>query len=154
MGLWGGGNGTLLKSWTPCRYVSAEILGLIWVGRIMLSVFSNFGINLHHRCRGNLGFIPTRPAMRWDFPVWMDRSAQFLLCICGGLSWSYILLSVMYFLMGAEHSLSILKYLGCSPLCRSRAWTSLNVCRCSAPALVFSQRIKIALMSYIYTNIM
>ena len=56
--------------------------------------------------------------------------------------------------MGAEHSLSILQYLGFSPLCRSRVWTSLNVCRCSAPALVFRQRIRIELMLYIYTNIM
>ena len=75
----GGGNGTLLKSWIPCRFVLADILGLMWVGRIMLRGFSHCGINLHHRCRGNLGLIPTRPAMRWDFPVWMDCSAQFLL---------------------------------------------------------------------------
>ena len=64
----GGGNGNLLKSWIPWRYVLAEILGLMWVGRIMLRVFSHCGINLHHRCRGNLGLIPTRPDMRWDFP--------------------------------------------------------------------------------------
>ena len=82
----GGGNGTLLKLWIPCRYVLADMLGLMWVGRIMLRIFSHCGINLHHRCRGNLGLIPTRPAMRWDLPVWMDRSAQFILCICGRVS--------------------------------------------------------------------
>ena len=82
----GWGKGTLLKSWVPWRYVSAEILGLMWVGRIMFRVFSHCGISLHHMCRGNLGLIPTRLAMRWAFPVWMDRSAQFLMCICGGVS--------------------------------------------------------------------
>ena len=35
----GGGNGNILKSWIPCRYVSADILGLMWVGRIMLRGF-------------------------------------------------------------------------------------------------------------------
>ena len=39
----GGGDGTILKSWIPCRYVSAEILGLMWVGRIMLRVISIVG---------------------------------------------------------------------------------------------------------------
>ena len=82
----GGGKGDLFKSRVPWKYVSAEILGLMWVGRITFRVLSHCGISLHHRCRGNLGLIPTRPAMRWDFPVWMDRSAQFLMCICGGVS--------------------------------------------------------------------
>ena len=120
----------------------------------MLRVFSHRGINLHHRCGGNLGLISTKRAMRWALPVWMDHSALFLLCICGGVSCSSILLSVMNFLMGAEHSLSILQYFGFSPICRSRLWTSLNVCRCSAPALVFRQRMRIVLMLYTYTNMM
>ena len=64
----GGGRGTLLMSWVPWRHVSAEILGLMWVGSIMLRVFLHCGIKMHHRCRGNLGLIPTRPAMRWAFP--------------------------------------------------------------------------------------
>ena len=63
----------------------AEIFGLVWVGRIMLRGFLHCGINLHHRCRGGMGLIPTRPAMMWALPVWMDRLDQFLLCIYGGL---------------------------------------------------------------------
>ena len=106
----------------------------MWVGRIMLSVCSHWGINMHHRCRGKFGLMPTRPAMRRALPVCMARSAQFRLCIWGGVSCRYMSSSLINCLMGAEHSLSILQYLGWMPLRRRRACTSLNVCRCSAPS--------------------
>ena len=88
--------------------MSAEILGLMWVGRIMFSVCSHCGINLHHRCRGKLGLIPSRPAMRRALPVCMALSAQLRRCIWGGVNCRSMSSFLMNCLMGAEHSLSIL----------------------------------------------
>ena len=134
--------------------MSAEILGLMWVGRIMFSVCSHCGINLHHECRGKLGLIPSRQAMRWALPVCMALSAQLRRCIWGGVNCRSMFSSLMNCLMGAEHSLSILQYLGWIPLRKSRACTSLNVCRCSAPALVLRHLMSMVFMSYTYTNMM
>jgi hypothetical protein len=62
--------------------------------------------------RGGLGLHVARPEQKWFFQVWMARSAELRLWLCGGTRWKLTLYFVKAFLRSSEHSLSRIWSLG------------------------------------------
>ena len=56
------------------------MFGFLRDGRSKLRVKTDCGINLSHKCIGNVGSTEQSPVMKWFFHVLMALSAAFRLC--------------------------------------------------------------------------
>ena len=126
----------------------AKILGLILVGRSILSDASPCGMSLSHWFIGNSSSNELNPASRWCFPVSMDLSAALARWQCGGTFWEFTLLFVKHAQMSVEASLSRMFIVGLIPLASNRLYVFSYTLFISMSPLFLISSIKMALASH------